>query len=290
MGHNVIVIDNFSSTANDTVYRNKNVKYHSFDIAQREAGNLFKHSDFIFHLAAESRIPACLKNPSLAIKTNIKGTCNVLEWAKKYKTKRVVFSSTSAAYGLVNLPPHQEEMKTDCLNPYSITKVAAEDFCKMYYHLYDVPTTIFRYFNVYGERQPTRGQYAPVVGLFQKQFAKGEAMTVVGDGLQTRDYVHVSDVVEANIKAISHESSGGRCIPKSLLRDQISAEIFNIGTGTQHSVLDLVHMIAGKDANYKHLPPRSGEARNTCADITKAQDILDWKPKIKLEDWIKENS
>ena len=130
----------------------------------------------------------------------------------------------------------------------------------------------FRYFNVYGERQPTKGQYAPVVGLFQKQSEADEPMTIVGDGEQTRDYTHVSDVVEANILAMTAP-------------EEACGEIFNIGTGTNHSVNSIARMIGG---NSKFIAARIGEARHTLADIGKAKRILNWKPKVKLEDWLNE--
>ena len=227
-------------------------------------------------MAAESRIQPALKNPELAIQTNVLGTCKVLEFAKKYGVKRVMYSSTSAAYGLYNPIPLKEDMRKDCLNPYSITKTAGEDFCRMYHDLYGLETVIFRYFNVYGERQPTKGQYAPVVGLFQKQFANGEPMTVVGDGLQTRDYTHVSDVVNANIAAMLSDNK------------DISGEIFNVGTGKQYSVMALVNLIGdGSNKSFTHIPARLGEARNTEADITKIKTMIGWEPQVELEDWLK---
>jgi UDP-glucose 4-epimerase len=163
-----------------------------------------------------------------------------------------MYSSTSSAYGLANPIPLKEEM---------------------YHNLYGLETVIFRYFNVYGERQPTKGQYAPVVGLFQKQFANGEPMTVVGDGLQTRDYTHVSDVVNANITAMLSDNK------------DISGEIFNVGTGKQHSVMSLVNLIGdGSNKSFTHIPARLG---NTQADTTKIRTMMGWEPQVELEDWLK---
>ena len=162
-------------------------------------------------------------------------------------------------------------MDRDCLNPYSVTKVAAEDIFKMYNKLYGLPVVIFRYFNVYGERQPTKGQYAPVVGLFQKLKAKGEPMTVVGDGLNRRDYTHVDDVVNANILAILNDRVG-------------NSEVINLGTGKNHSVLDLVNLIGGE---YIFIPERIGEAKETLANISNAKTYLNWEPTIFIEEWLK---
>jgi UDP-glucose 4-epimerase len=272
MGHEVVVIDNQSATAHDQFYFNNKAEYHCISITNPYISGLFQDVDYLFHLAAESRIQPTLENPELAIETNILGTCKILKYALDYGVKRVMYSSTSSAYGLANPIPLKEDMKKDCLNPYSITKTAGEEFCKIYNNLYGLETVTFRYFNVYGERQPTKGQYAPVVGLFQKQSEADEPMTIVGDGEQTRDYTHVSDVVEANILAMTAP-------------EEACGEIFNIGTGTNHSVNSIARMIGG---NSKFIAARIGEARHTLADIGKAKRILNWKPKVKLEDWLNE--
>ena len=270
LGHEVVVIDDQSADAHEQFYFNPDAKYQGISINNSNISTLFQNVDYVFHLAAESRIQPTLLNPELAIRTNVLGTCRVLQFARDYGVKRVMYSSTSSAYGLANPIPLREDMKKDCLNPYSITKTAGEDFCRMYNDMYGLETVTFRYFNVYGERQPTKGQYAPVVGLFQKQSAAGEPMTIVGDGEQTRDYTHVSDVVAANIAAMNAP-------------EEACGELFNIGTGTNHSVNDIAKMIGG---SVKHIPARLGEARHTLADNSKAKRILNWEPKVKLEDWL----
>jgi UDP-glucose 4-epimerase len=272
--HEVLVVDNLISNAHEKFFYNPLAIYLEKDIINIQHHHL-KDVDYVFHLAAESRIPACLDNPTLAVTTNVHGTCRLLELAKNSGVKRFLFSSTSSVYGNDNPIPAIEYFKKDCLNPYSITKSTGEDFCKMYFDLYGLETIIFRYFNVYGERQPTKGQYAPVVGLFQKQHAEGKPMTVVGDGKQTRDYIHVSDVVEANILAMDANNCGG--------------EVFNIGCTKRYSVLDLAQMVGGEDADIKFLPPRDGEARHTSACTLKAKESLNWEPKVNLNNWIKES-
>jgi len=228
----------------------------------------------VFHLAAESRIQPAIQNPILTTQTNVVGTCNVLQSSRNNGVKRFIYSSTSASYGLKNKPPVNEDMENDCINAYSITKCAGEDLCKMFHNLYGLKTVTFRYFNVYGERQPIRGQYAPVVGLFQRQHENGELMTVVGDGLQRRDFTYVDDVVEANVLAATTNN------------DMVFGETFNIGTGKNYNIFDLVHMVGGDDAEYVHIPPRVAEIRMSLADCRKAQKLLKWKPKTKLNDWI----
>lgn len=270
-GWEVIVIDNLSSEAHEQFYFNDKAIYHQCDIVDFNAIRpLFNGIDYVFHLAAESRIQPAILNPTYAIQVNSVGTCNVLQSAREAKCERVIYSSTSSAYGLKNTPPLKESMERNCLNPYSISKTNGEDLCKMYTDLFGLKTIIFRYFNVYGDRQCTKGQYAPVIGLFLKQKAEGKAMTVVGDGLQTRDYTNIKDVVNANILATECNIGFG--------------EIFNIGTGKSYSILDLCRLIGGE---FVHIPSRIGESRYTQADNSKAKKFLNWAPKIKLEDYLK---
>lgn len=147
-----------------------------------------KHKpEYVFHLAAESRIQPSILDPIKACEINFLGSCNVLQTSRIHNVKRLMYSGTSSAYGLKNQSPLKENMKRDCLNPYSVSKTAAEDLFKMYYTLYGLETVIFRYFNIYGERQPLKGQYAPVIGIFLRQKEAGEPLTIVGDGTQRRD-------------------------------------------------------------------------------------------------------
>jgi UDP-glucose 4-epimerase len=169
-GHDVVVIDNESSKSNAIFYYNPKAVYYKLDIVDYSlTRELYVGVDYVFHLAAESRIQPTLINPSLAFQTNTLGTQIVLQCSLEAKVKRVIYSSTSAAYGLINSIPLSEEMPNDCLNPYSVSKVAGEEICILYNRLYNLPTTILRYFNVYGDRQPILGQYAPVIGLFIEQ-------------------------------------------------------------------------------------------------------------------------
>jgi UDP-glucose 4-epimerase len=272
MGHEVIVIDNESSQSHEQFYRNENALYYQYDIAEYDLIRpLFDDVDYVFHLAAESRIQPAIENPLLCVRTNVTGTATVLQCAREANVKKVIYSSTSSAYGRKNEPPLDETMPEDCLNPYSVAKVAGEKLCKMYNDLFGLETITFRYFNVYGKREPTKGQYAPVVGLFLRQKKAQQPLTIVGDGLQRRDFTHVSDVVDANIKAMGP-------IPSIL-----SGTVFNIGTGVNHSVLELAEMISD---SIEFIPPRIGESRVTLADTTKSSTVLKWAPQRKLEDYI----
>jgi UDP-glucose 4-epimerase len=274
-GHEVIVFDNESAECNEKFYWNDKSQNYKYDICDYEKTRpLYDGIDYVFHLAAESRLQPAIKNPINAVTKNAVGTCTVLQCAREAGVKKVIYSSTSSAYGL-NKYPNYETDPNDCLNPYSVSKVAGEELCKMYTNLYGLKTVIFRYFNVYGERSPTTGQYAPVIGIFLRQRSAEEPLTIVGDGLQRRDFVHVQDVANANIMAAI-----------SNLEDHCYGQVYNIGSGENISILKIAQMISN---NYIHIPPRDGEARTTLACIDKVKETLEWEPKLHVKCWIGEN-
>tara|TARA_E500000318_G_C3542710_1_gene205323 strand:- start:462 stop:1355 length:894 start_codon:yes stop_codon:yes gene_type:complete len=270
-GHGVVVIDNESSDAHEYFHYNDKAKYYRHDICDYDKIKyLFEGVDTVFHCAAEARIQPAIINPLKAVMTNSYGTCSVLQAAREAGVRRVVYSSTSSAYGLVNQIPNAETQPDDCLNPYSVSKVSGEKLCKMYSDLFGLETVVFRYFNVYGENQPTKGQYAPVIGLFLKQRKNKEPLTIVPDGEQRRDFTHVSDVVSANILA-------------STVKLETYGQVFNVGTGTNFSVNEIAKLISDDTVL---IDPRPGESRETLADITKTKKTLGWNPRVQLEDWI----
>lgn len=272
--HQVVVIDNESSEANDAFnWYEDDAENHVVDIRDFDACRpLFEGVEYVFHLAAHSRIQLAMQRPKDCLETNYFGTYNMLECARQAGVSRFVNSSTSSSYGLLNEPPLQEDMKTDCLNPYSASKVGAETLCQMYYRLHGLRTITLRYFNVYGPRQPLKGIYAPVIGLFEEQKKRGESLTIVGDGEQRRDFTHVSDVVNANICAMMTNYSG---------------ITVNIGSGKNYSVNEVAAFISDDTIN---IPERPGEARETLADNSRAQKLLSWTPQTTLEDYFDPNS
>ena len=274
IGHEVTVVDNEFSDAHDQFYWNPKAYNVNCDIRDyRALTNAFASGqDYVFHLAAEARIQPAIKNPIEAVSINSVGTCTVLQCAREAKVKRLIYSSTSSSYGM-NPYPNVETQPDDCLNPYSVSKVNGEKLSTMYTDLFDLPTVILRYFNVYGERQPLRGQYAPVIGIFLRQLAAGEPLTIVGDGDQRRDFTHVSDVVNANIMAAISRPDPEAC-----------GQVYNVGTGTNYSVNEIAAMISDNTIN---IPPRIGESRITQANVDKIWKTFGWKSKVKLEDWIK---
>jgi len=274
MGHEVVVIDNESADA-EKFYWNDKAQNYKYDIRDYEkTRSLYDGVDYVFHVAAESRIGPAIANPINAVSLNCLGTCTVLQCAREAGVKRLMYSSTSAGYGM-NSYPNVETQSDDCLNPYSVSKVAGEKLCKMYTDLFGLNTVIFRYFNVYGERAPRKGQYAPVIGIFFRQRASEESLTIVGNGEQCRDFVHVSDVVNANIMAaISNPDS------------DVFGQVYNVGTGINYSINQIADVISDNQIN---IPPRIGEAQTSLADNAKLKNTFGWKPQVNLLEWIRDN-
>ena len=274
-GHTVVSVDNESANNEKFHWTHENgmalnVKGDITDYKFMK--KVFTNVDYVFHLAAESRLQPAIENPIGAVEKNCVGTTVMLQCAREVGVKRFVYSSTSSAYG--NNPyPNVETQPDDCLNPYSVSKAAGEKFCKMYTDLYGLETVILRYFNVFGQRSPARGQYAPVIGIFQRQKEAGEPLTLVGDGSQKRDFIHVEDVARANYIAATVD-----------LGDHIG-EVFNIGSGKNYSIKDIADVISD---NQVFIPKRSGEMETTLADITKVESVMSWKPEIDVLEWIKQ--
>ena len=272
LGHEVVVVDNEYSD-NENFYWRKDTYNVKIDITDKALKNAFTNVDYVFHLAAEARIGPSIENPVNAVNINTLGTCNVLQCAREAGVKKLIYSSTSSGYGL-NTSPNDETQSDDCLNPYSVSKVAGEKICKMYTDLFGLKTVIFRYFNVFGERAPKKGQYAPVIGIFLRQLAAGEKLTIVGDGEQRRDFVYVKDVANANIMAALSNAD-----------DEAYGQVYNVGSGKNYSVNDIASFISNDTIN---IPPRVGEARDSLANINKIYKTFAWKPQVDVESWIKD--
>jgi len=271
-GHEVIVLDN-KSADNAKFFVNEKAQYACQDISNYQLTNTFYAGvDYVFHLAAESRIGPSIENPLDTVQKNCLGTATVLQCARKWGVKKVMYSSTSSGYGN-NPHPNVETQPDDCLNPYSVTKIAGEKLCKMYTDLFGMKTVTFRYFNVYGDRAPRTGQYSPVIGIFFRQRDAGEDLTIVGDGEQRRDFVHVSDVVSANLAAAFND-----------VDDVHYGQVYNVGSGKNYSVNEIASWISDKQV---HLPERVGEVRVSLANIDKIKNVFGWEPKVDLEEWVR---
>lgn len=270
LGHKVICIDNESAECHDQFYWNPKANNYKYDICDYEKiAPLFNGIDYVFHIASDARIQPAILNPRKSIESNAVGTANVIELSRINKVKRFIYSSTSSAYGKKAILPNTETQPSDPLTPYSTAKVFGENLARVYYNLYGLETISLRYFNVYGDRQPLKGQYAPVIGLFLKQHKEGKPLTVVGDGSQRRDFTHISDVVQANILASEIKDGFG--------------EVYNIGYGSNYSILEIANMISN---DIKFIPPRVGEVQETLASNAKFKELTGWTPNVPLVRWL----
>jgi UDP-glucose 4-epimerase len=267
-----VVIDNESADCHDHFYHNDKAEYYKYDICDFDKiKNLFDGVDFVYHCAAEARIQPSIENPFLTTNTNVNGTLSVLEASKRADVRRVIYSSTSSSYGHGHVPNH-ESLPEDCLTPYSVSKVTGEKLCRVYGDLYNLETVVLRYFNVYGDRSPLRGHYAPVIGKFLMQKKNNMPLTIIGDGSQTRDFTHISDIVDANILA-------------SVCVLPIAKQcVFNIGTGKPISIKELADIISGDQV---HLRKRPGEVQDTQALNAKARTVIGKDKYVDLREWLK---
>ena len=273
-GHSVVCVDDESANNEKFHWNDKgwNVKADITDYKSMK--NIMTGVDYVFHLAAESRLQPAINNPIQAVQRNCVGTTVALQCAREHGVKRFIYSSTSSGYG--NNPyPNVETQPDDSLNPYSASKVAAEKFCRMYTDLYGLETVVLRYFNVFGKRSPTRGQYAPVIGIFQRQRDAGEPLTIVGDGSQRRDFVHVEDVARANYLA--------SLMPLQRWGHDYTGDVFNVGSGKNYSIKQIADCISD---NQVYIPKRDGEMETTLADISKIGSVIGWQPEIDVLEWI----
>jgi nucleoside-diphosphate-sugar epimerase len=222
----------------------------------------------VFHLAAMSKVAPSIDKFEFCTEQNIIGTQNLLIAARDSKVRKLVYSGSSTYYGNGS-PPQREDSLPNCLNPYAVSKYVGEQFCEIFTRLYQFPTVTLRYFNVYGPRQPAVGAYALVLGIFLDQHRRGEALTVHGDGSQRRDFIHVSDVVEANIAAYDNNVIG---------------TVMNVGSGTNISIQEIADLISSRQV---HLLRRPGDAEVTLADISRIQRLLGWKPKMPFAEGLK---
>jgi len=234
---------------------------------------LTRKVDAIIHLAAVVSPYYSVKKPQVVNAVNVTGTLNVLNAALKTKAQRVVFASSSSVYGNQTLLPIAENNPLHPITPYGASKLSGEKYCEAYNSTYGLDTISLRYFNVYGERQ-SANPYSGAIAIFSKQLRKGVKPTIYGDGSQTRDFIHVSDIVSANLQAL--ESSEG------------IGEAFNIGTGRATRIDDICSLLAefaGRpEISPIHTDARAGDIRDSYANITKAGESLGFQPRVSLEE------
>lgn len=259
-GYEVHVIDNLCAGKRENV--NERATLHEKDVRNyEEIRPIFEGVKYVFHLAALPRVQFSIEHPIEANETNVGGVVNVLTAAKEAGVKRVIYSASSSAYGDADKLPTTEDLPANPKSPYGLQKYIGELYCRLYSAVYGLGTVSLRYFNVYGPRLDPSGAYALVMGVFLRQAQAGEVLTVTGDGLQTRDFTHVRDVVRANILAATSDKVG-------------SGEAINIGAGDSHTVKDLAEMISD---NITYVPARL-EPHDTLADNSRAKELIGWVP------------
>jgi UDP-glucose 4-epimerase len=265
----VRILDNFSSGKRANVPDDVTVVEGDIrdDAALSEA---MDGVDLVFHQAAIVSVARSIEDPTTSNAVNVTGTLAVLEAARR-EDARVVFASSAAVYGAPDALPVTETEPKDPASPYGLEKLTSDHYCRLYADLYDLPTVTLRYFNIYGPRQ-SGGDYAGVIKVFTEQARDGGPLTVHGDGEQTRDFVNVADVVQANCLAATTDTTG---------------EAFNVGTGSRTSVRRLAEILRDEidpAAEIAHVDAREGDIRHSGADITKARERLGFEPTVSLAD------
>jgi len=233
---------------------------------------LTRKVEAIIHLAAIVSPYLSVKKPHLVNAVNVTGTVNVLNAALKAKTERVIFASSSSVYGNQAHLPIAEDNPLHPITPYGASKLSGEKYCEVYNRTYGLSTVSLRYFNIYGERQ-SANPYSGVIAIFSKQLTTGSTPTIYGDGSQTRDFTHVSDVVQANLQALNAKAGAGNA--------------FNVGTERATSITQLLFLLAKLTGKPKitpnHSSARAGDIQDSYADITRAKKFLAFEPKVELE-------
>ncbi|USZ67379.1 NAD-dependent epimerase/dehydratase family protein [Halorussus salilacus] len=270
--HNdIVVLDDGSNPAPAAEYHPESVTVVDGDVRDEPlVDDLVAETDIVFHEAAEVSVQRSIETPGRSHSVNVGGTLNVLEAARTHDA-RVVVASSCAIYGSPESVPLSESHPKQPNSPYGLEKLTVDHYTRLYNRLYDIPTVALRYFNVYGPGQ-SGGEYSGVVSIFQEQARNGGPLTVEGDGTQTRDFVHVNDVVRANLLAATTERVG---------------TAYNVGTGTETTIRELAETIrdmAQTDATIVHRDSREGDIERSCADVSKAHEELDYEPTVSLRE------
>jgi UDP-glucose 4-epimerase len=233
---------------------------------------LFRGVEYVFHQAALASVPGSVEDPLATSEINIGGTLKVLLAARDNKVKKVIYASSSSVYGDTSAMPQKEDMPLNPISPYALTKLTGEHYCHIFRQMYGLATVCLRYFNIYGPRQSS--QYAAVIPAFIQRACQGLPPVIFGDGAQSRDFVFVKDVVQANILAAESGAEGA----------------YNIGSGRSITIRELAESILrvmGKNLTLVYEEPRSGELKHSLADITKARGF-GYQPRWTLEDGLAE--
>lgn len=270
----VIVLDNLRTGKLENISNSK-IKFINGSITNRDViSSIMDDVDYIFHLAALVSVPESIINPFECVEINVKGLLNILESAKEKKVKKIVFSSSAAVYGDNPISPKTTDLVLSPKSPYGITKLDGEYYLQTYLENYGLNFVVLRYFNVFGPRQDPNSQYAAAIPIFISKALKNEDIIIYGDGEQTRDFIFIDDVVNANFLA-SRASANG---------------VYNVARGEATSVNDIVNTIL-KLTNSKskiiYAEPRPGDIKHSLASIEKTKCDLNFYFKISLEEGLK---
>ena len=270
-GDEVVVLDNLSSGKRENVPQGARLA--EVDIRDGSLADLFDdvRPDVCFHLAAQAAVPVSVERPEYDAEVNVLGTIRVFEGCRRHGAQTVFSSTGGAIYGECDGPAPESSARRP-VSPYGTSKLAGEEYLALYNRLYEAGHVAVRYANVYGPRQDPHGE-AGVVAIFLGRLHDGQQARIFGDGLQTRDYVYVGDVVRATLAAVGHR--GG---------------VFNVGTGVQTTVVDLYELcrrVSGVEAEPEFAPPRLGECRHSVVDPSLAGRELDWRPEVSLEEGLR---
>lgn len=280
-GHKVRVIDNLSTGNKENIEPFlEEIEFIEGDIRDLElVREAMEGVDYVLHQAAVPSVPRSVKDPLTTNSANVEGTLNILIAARDTGVKRVVYASSSSAYGDAPILPKHEEMKPEPRSPYAVSKLAGELYCQAFYHVYGLETVVLRYFNVFGPRQDPESQYAAVVPKFITALLRGEPTTIFGDGEQSRDFTYIENVVEANLLAAK--------------APDVAGEVFNIACGERITVNELTRLlaeIAGANPELKpeYAPRRPGDVRHSLADISKAGRLLGYEGKVSASEGLRQ--
>jgi len=266
LGHEVFVIDNLSSGKVENL--NPKAVFIKDDITTDFNERLPETKfDYIYHLAAVPRVPYSVEHPIETHEVNVNGTLNVLECARSWKVKKVIFASSSSVYG-DQAPPLKEKMERRPISPYALHKSIGEQYMSLYDTLYNVPTISLRFFNVYGKRSDANSPYSLVIGKFLKAKQSNEPMVIYGTGKQSRDFTYISDVVDGLVKAMEKD---------------VHNEIINLCNGNNTTINQVADFIGGER---RYEPPRKGDVFQTQGNPNKAKVLLDWQGKVTVEEGI----
>jgi UDP-glucose 4-epimerase len=279
-GHRVRVLDNFSTGHRRNLAIEAppgRLEVITGDLRdQADVRRAVAGIEIVFHEAALASVQRSIADPALTDQVNVAGTLNLLVAAQAAGVRRVIFAGSSSVYGNAAELPKREDQRPVPISPYGVSKLAGEEYLRVFHHVHGLETVTLRYFNVFGPRQTADSEYSAVIPLFLSHIFRGEPPVIYGDGEQSRDFTYVDDVVEANVLASHAPRAAGQTI--------------NIACGRRHSVGDLCRRLiefAGADLTPRHTDPRPGDVRHSEADITRARTLLGYAPRVEFEDGLR---